>query len=623
MSDIEDPVRPMLSHSTAGRGLAWRGLGFSVSTRSLIDRLRRLPDQGPKQILVDAAGIVNAGEILFIMGPSGAGKSSMLDAIAQRVAAPVSGNVFVDGSPLNPDEFKHSSKYVEQSEHFFESLTTRETLLYAASFYCSDPDARSPRVDAVLSTLGLEDCRDTKVGGTFFRGLSGGQLRRLAIGVELVAQPGILLLDEPTSGLDATSAHATMSHLTRIAKSGVTVVCTIHQPSQRIFEMSHKLLLLTAGRVAFFGPTTNVVPYFERLDCVMPPRTSVAEWLLDELNADFHTDRARWEKIVSAWASSSEEAALQSRINEFVANAPTGSHPTAAAARPPHNPVVSYKRSAAAQIGLLAKRSMTDALRSPAVIYLRAVMYSALGFLIGIAWLRISASADRIIDILGSLFFAAAFYAFMSIAVLPVYLGEKLIVQRERNNGSYSVFAYLSSHFVVEAAFLAVLAVLLTATVYPLTGLNPTLSAGAFFCLSLFCTLLVAESMMILIAAVVPYLLVGIAMGAFTFGLFMCVQGYLTSIDHIPWPLRWMKYIALHSYSFAAFCINEFEGRTYAASPHTFPAFVDPVSGDSVIASLHLPLNNRWANIGIMVCMVAVYRVMAFLYISKFHTGKK
>jgi ABC-type multidrug transport system ATPase subunit len=622
MTDIENPSNSLRQSPTARRGLAWLDLGFSVSTHTLLDKLRGRPNAGPKQILFGTSGLVSAGQILYIMGPSGAGKSSMLDAIAQRVAAPVSGKVFVDGRPLEPGRFKHSAKYVEQTEHFFESLTTRETLMYAASFYCADAEVRAPRVDSVISTLGLDSARDTKVGGTFFRGLSGGQLRRLAIGVELVAQPDILLLDEPTSGLDASSAHAAMQHLTGIAKSGVTVICTIHQPSQLIYEMSDKLLLLTAGRVAYFGATDAAVSYFENLGCHMPPRTSVAEWLLNELNVDFHDDKNRVDQIISDWTQSREAAALGEDITTFITTVVSSADNNFSATENSAS-TVSYKRSTVAQTVLLAKRSMTDALRSPAVIYLRAVMYAALGVLIGIAWLRISASADRIIDILGALFFAAAFYAFMSIAVLPVYIGEKFIVQRERNNGGYSVFAYLASHFVVEVAFLAALSILLTAIVYPLTGLNPTFQAGAFFCLTLFCTLLVAESMMILIAAIVPYLLVGIAVGAFSFGLFMVVQGYLTSIEHIPWVLRWMQYIALHSYSFAAFCINEFEGRTYAASPDTFPAFLKPVEGDSVIASLDLPFNSRWPNIGIMLVMVAAYRIMAFLYITKFHTGKK
>jgi ABC-type glutathione transport system ATPase component len=71
---------------------------------------------------------------------------------------------------------------------------------YAAEFYCAKKEERVPRVESVIERLGLESARNTKCGGTFYRGLSGGQLRRVSIGIELVAQPDILALDEPTSG---------------------------------------------------------------------------------------------------------------------------------------------------------------------------------------------------------------------------------------------------------------------------------------------------------------------------------------------------------------------------------------------------------------------------------------
>jgi ABC-2 type transporter len=145
------------------------------------------------------------------------------------------------------------------------------------------------------------------------------------------------------------------------------------------------------------------------------------------------------------------------------------------------------------QTAINAKRNMIDALRSPAVIYLRAVMYIALAILIGIGWLRIPAQAIRISQLTSVLFFTAAFMIFMSIAVLPVYLNEKQIVTRERSNGSYSAGAYLMGHFIVEIFFIAVLAVVITAVLYYLVGLNPKFSRFCFFALTLFASLLTAE----------------------------------------------------------------------------------------------------------------------------------
>lgn len=204
-----------------------------------------------------------------------------------------------------------------------------------------------------------------------------------------------------------------------------------------------------------------------------------------------------------------------------------------------------------------------------------------------------------------------------------MYLNEKLIVARERVNGSYSTAAYVLGHFLVELVYLLYMTVCIIAVMYYLAGLNPRFTRFLFFGLIMYCSLVVAESIMFLIAAIVPILLVGIAMGAFLFGAFMVVQGYFTSLKHIPWVLRWMTYISLHAYSFAAMVINEFSGRVYAASPDSFPAFPEAVPGEDVIDSLTFVTDNRWANIGAMVAMIVVYRVIAYAWIAKFHTGKR
>jgi ABC-type multidrug transport system permease subunit len=202
-------------------------------------------------------------------------------------------------------------------------------------------------------------------------------------------------------------------------------------------------------------------------------------------------------------------------------------------------------------------------------------------------------------------------------------VAEKHIVTRERMNGSYSTAAYLGSHLIVEAVMIGVMSLVCSAVVYSLVGLNPSAGRALYFALALWMALMVAESIMILISAVVPLFLVGIAAGAFLFGAFMCVQGYFTRIEFVPWPLRWLGFIGLHSYGFAAVVVNEFDGRTYAAAPAAFPPFIKAVEGAAVIDALDFHLNNKWANIGVMAAMLVAYRLLAYLWIDNFHTGKR
>jgi ABC-type multidrug transport system permease subunit len=144
-----------------------------------------------------------------------------------------------------------------------------------------------------------------------------------------------------------------------------------------------------------------------------------------------------------------------------------------------------------------------------------------LAILIGTVWLRLEDHAANIINFNGALFFTCAFMIFMSISVLPAYIEERSIFIRERANGGYSVAAYVIAHIIVEVPFLTLMAFAGSIPVYFLVNLNLD-SAGHFFyfVLILFLSLIVAESIMVLISAAIPIFIVGIAAGAFTFGGF-------------------------------------------------------------------------------------------------------
>ncbi len=99
----------------------------------------------------------------------------------------------------DPAELKRVSKYVQQEDTLLGALTVHETFSAAAAFYVADASKRAPLVEAVTAMLGLTEQTNTKIGDIFFRGLSGGQKRRVSVGIELIAQPAMLFLDEVRS----------------------------------------------------------------------------------------------------------------------------------------------------------------------------------------------------------------------------------------------------------------------------------------------------------------------------------------------------------------------------------------------------------------------------------------
>jgi ABC-type multidrug transport system ATPase subunit len=236
-----------------GCQLLFRDVAYSVPTKS--------DPVGEMQVLRGVTGRVSAGEMCALMGASGAGKSTLLDVLAKRkTSGRVTGEITYNG-----DSNMCTSAYVMQDNVHIDVLTVRETLYFAAQLRLSEQlskPAKRARVQKILDILALNDVADSEVGSVDERGVSGGQLKRVSIGVEIVHLPDLMFLDEPTTGLDSAIALEVMSAIRNLANQNRTVVCTIHQPSADTFALFDTLLLLADGNVVYFGPTREAVPYF-------------------------------------------------------------------------------------------------------------------------------------------------------------------------------------------------------------------------------------------------------------------------------------------------------------------------------------------------------------------------
>lgn len=165
--------------------------------------------------------------------------------------------------------FNRESAYVLQDDAHIATLTVEETLIYAAWFRMVEGTTKrqvQERVEYLLETIGLSHVRGSIVGDALNKGISGGQLKRLSIAVEIVALPGLIFLDEPTSGLDSSIALEVMAAVRKLTDQGRTVVSTIHQPSPEVYGLFHKVVLLSAGRLIFCGTAEDAVKHFTQPD---------------------------------------------------------------------------------------------------------------------------------------------------------------------------------------------------------------------------------------------------------------------------------------------------------------------------------------------------------------------
>lgn len=261
-------------------------------------------DGKSKTLIQDCTASVSAGEVLAIMGPSGAGKTTLLNMLTlERSGGVPTGRVTLNGHPFTYSLYQKHACYVTQTDQLWPFLTAREHLVHAAAMY--QPRSSSAEigafVDELLRETGLRECANTKVGNAFFKGLSGGQKRRLSLGVALCKKPSIIFLDEPTSGLDAASAASIMHFLKETAlRMRVAIVCTIHQPSSSVFAGFDLVTFLTGGRQAYMGKASELAKYLASVGHPVPAQSNPADFMLDLINRDF-SEAATVDELVGHW----------------------------------------------------------------------------------------------------------------------------------------------------------------------------------------------------------------------------------------------------------------------------------------------------------------------------------
>lgn len=238
-------------------------------------------------VLEGVTGEFPQGSVVAVMGGSGAGKSTFMNALANRAPyGNVSGEVSLNGiAGESIGKYPRLVGFVPQDDIMHDDLSVYENLLYSAKLRLPpsiSPEQQRAIVEDVIEILDLGRIRDSVVGSAEKRGISGGQKKRVNIGMELVAYPRVLFLDEPTSGLDSSASLQVARCLQRMRGLGITVVTVIHQPRYSVFRcFSHCLLLAKGGRTAFLGPTGAIHGYFDRRGFELPKGENVADWFID------------------------------------------------------------------------------------------------------------------------------------------------------------------------------------------------------------------------------------------------------------------------------------------------------------------------------------------------------
>jgi len=209
-----------------------------------------------------------SGNLVALMGASGAGKSTLLY-VLNGTEKPSEGQVLINGVDIHkePEKIEGIIGFVPQDDLLIEDLTVYENLYFAAKLCFNNKDEESVHflVMKTLEDLGLAEIKDLKVGSPLRKTISGGQRKRLNIGLELLREPAVLFCDEPTSGLSSRDSENIIDLLKELALKGKLVFAVIHQPSSDIFKKFDRLLILdTGGYQIYYGNPVDAIVYFKK-----------------------------------------------------------------------------------------------------------------------------------------------------------------------------------------------------------------------------------------------------------------------------------------------------------------------------------------------------------------------
>ncbi|KAJ6457693.1 P-loop containing nucleoside triphosphate hydrolase protein [Mycena sanguinolenta] len=627
---IEKQVNPL------GSTLSFLHLSYQVDAK----------DSKGKLLVDDVSVTVKAGELLAIMGPSGAGKSTLLDLMAFRKVALDGAVVRLNGEKLDARSMRQISTFVEQEDTLLGVLTVRESVSYALRLHLPMLSRRetAARVDRVLTALGLQSCANQQIGTPISRGVSGGQKRRVTAACAMVTFPRILLLDEVTSGLDSTSAREVMSAIRTLAVSeGMIVIATIHQPSLDTLAQFTDLLLLAEGQTCFSGRVDELEGFMGRWGHPVGRFTTPSDHAMNFLSEDFADGtgqasafRGFYLSTLTSGNTARPETVIHASgtVSSFFASDSEQEHPStsgknARSSSRSKNINTESEREHEAECGkadplrtlfwntmVLSERTAVNYSRNLLAYGVRAGMYAGMGIMLATIWIRLGTSDSKINDRLSVHFFSVAFLAFMSVAGIPGFLEERAVYYRESKNGLYTTLPFVLSNTLVGMPFLFVCTLLFTLISYWAIGLHHGGPAFFRFVAFLYLAILVAESQMLVIAALMPIFVAALAIGAFVNGFWMSVGGYFIKARSLPrfwfYSFHYMDY---QRYAFELLTNSDLRGLTFSCNNDCVCAYPSStpetctVSGADVLSYLDIGDigYGKWA--AILLGIFVIYRL--------------
>ena len=528
-----------------------------------------------KIILNNLTGYFSHGRLTGILGPSGAGKTSLIEILSgQSKTGVVTGNIFLNGNPSNVHIIKKISGFVFQDDIILKTMTVKEALYMSALLRLPETipnEEKENKVNEMITLLHLENCKDTIVGDSLTKGISGGERKRLAVGMEMITNPSIIFLDEPTSGLDTYSAYSLVSNLKDLTNNGKTVIASIHQPSSDILRLFDDMIILNHGKIIYLGEVNNLVSYFSSIGYKCPEYTNPSDYIFmnilnpisfdnkininNENNININSIEEKDKYILESFSTSGMEKTILDKCNLINSNQIVLSEKS-------HK----YKVGICVQFKFLLKRSLKNLIRNKAILRTKIGQSIILGLIIGLTFLNIPGSDAKaqVQDRNGSLFISCLSQVLLPIiGALALFSLEIPIILREVSSGYYGVVAYYLSKMIIEIPLQIIISFITCTIIYWLCLFQKTFKKYIVFIGIIILGSLCGLSIGTTIATLSKNVSIALQIAPFCIIPLILFSGLFINSGSIPPYFTWIQYISPIRYMFQEVYKNEFRGLYY------------------------------------------------------------
>eukprot|EP00391_Amoebophrya_sp_Ameob2_P008139 CAMPEP_0178991084 /NCGR_PEP_ID=MMETSP0795-20121207/5323_1 /TAXON_ID=88552 /ORGANISM="Amoebophrya sp., Strain Ameob2" /LENGTH=1425 /DNA_ID=CAMNT_0020682737 /DNA_START=681 /DNA_END=4958 /DNA_ORIENTATION=+ len=557
------------------------------------------------------------GQLLGVLGPSGAGKSVLLDLLTFSAATPKDGmmgkktgdavprnllqaDVTHGGERLcNISDFSRHCAFVPCVDSQYPTLTCKQALTHTAEILSNDSKEQiEDRVQALIDLLGLTTCADTKVGGYVgMKGMSGGQKKRLALGLALLREPKVLYVDEPTSGLDSAAAYHVMKVVKDLAhKFDLCVVCTLQQPPSNVFAMLDNVLVLSSGKVAYAGERRHMLPYFEKISKISCPAASnPPDFVLDLVNPALSTEKrlqkgldVSVQELLSIWVSEKGQSQMRTLKSQMPSSSTLSTDAVSSDVAELSDrsgddnkmqlraSLVSLddsvyekalklvprltKPTKMSRLKAVFAREGRIAVTDPVLYILRPfIMWFTNIFMIALWWEGRGHDNKYVMSKIWPLFMIMTSNSIYSIVCVYFFKSTFPIVSQEVRNGYYSAFDYILAIVLLSIPVHLVLAFISMYGAMYLPGFGGWhMEPSGWGFVTQFMLIQVFDACARVCAMSGPLIIGMGGMIQFWYASFLFCGMFLDQ-DLVPWPFRAFTYMSPHRHAVAIFLYSDFE----------------------------------------------------------------